>query len=239
MDANAPRRGGSGRLRGSAPVVGAAVVVLVAIVAIASSGSAPHGGIAERRPSEGFADALLSVFLVAMAVSALAVALMLSFFGRYTPDGQPRKRRSAAQSVASFIVAMALLAIVVRAVTGSTGGRSPLLRSPGGPNGGRTGGPGGGYHPEFAVWPVVGVTALVLLALCAWWLSARGRRSARAASPTTPEEALADVLAATLDDLRAEADPRRAVIAAYARMERSLAAVGLRRGRSEAPEEYL
>jgi hypothetical protein len=47
------------------------------------------------------------------------------------------------------------------------------------------------------------------------------------------------VLAATLDDLRAERDPRRAVIGAYARMERSLAAAGLPRGEAEAPEEYL
>ena len=37
----------------------------------------------------------------------------------------------------------------------------------------------------------------------------------------------ADVLDETLDDLRAETDPRRAVIAAYARMERALAAFGL------------
>jgi Domain of unknown function (DUF4129) len=47
------------------------------------------------------------------------------------------------------------------------------------------------------------------------------------------------VLAATLDDLRAEQDPRRAVIRAYARMERSLAAAGLPRAPAEAPEEYL
>ena len=50
---------------------------------------------------------------------------------------------------------------------------------------------------------------------------------------------LADVLDETLDDLRAEADPRRAVIAAYARMERALAAYGLPRRPSEAPDEYL
>ena len=43
----------------------------------------------------------------------------------------------------------------------------------------------------------------------------------------------------TLDDLRAEADPRRAVIAAYARMERALGAYGLPRNPSEAPDEYL
>ena len=47
------------------------------------------------------------------------------------------------------------------------------------------------------------------------------------------------MLAETLDDLRAERDPRRAVIAAYARMERALAASGLPRDPSEAPEEYL
>jgi len=65
------------------------------------------------------------------------------------------------------------------------------------------------------------------------------RRAAREAVPTTPREALADVLGETLDDLRAEQDPRRAVIAAYARMERALAAAGLPRTPSEAPEEYL
>ena len=43
----------------------------------------------------------------------------------------------------------------------------------------------------------------------------------------------------SLDDLRAEPDPRRAVIAAYARLERVLASHGLPRKRSEAPLEYL
>jgi hypothetical protein len=43
----------------------------------------------------------------------------------------------------------------------------------------------------------------------------------------------------TLDDLRRERDPRRAVIAAYARMERSLGGYGLPRRPAEAPLEYL
>ena len=50
---------------------------------------------------------------------------------------------------------------------------------------------------------------------------------------------LATIVDATLDDLRAEADPRRAVIAAYAQMEATLARHGLPRERSEAPFEYL
>ena len=87
---------------------------------------------------------------------------------------------------------------------------------------------------------MVGVTVLAGLAALAWWLVASAV-AARRGEPaqTTPREALADVLAVTLDDLRAEQDPRRAVIGAYARMERALAASGLPRGPSEAPEEYL
>src|SRR4029453_16323363 len=51
-------------------------------------------------------------------------------------------------------------------------------------------------------------------------------------------EALAAILDDTLDDLRAEPDPRKAVIACYSRMERSLASYGLPRHPFEAPEEY-
>jgi hypothetical protein len=51
--------------------------------------------------------------------------------------------------------------------------------------------------------------------------------------------ALADVLDDALADLRAEVDPRRAIIAAYARMERLLAAYGVPRRAAEAPFEYL
>ena len=43
----------------------------------------------------------------------------------------------------------------------------------------------------------------------------------------------------TLDDLRNEEDPRKAVIGAYANMERTLAARGVPRRESEAPAEYL
>src|SRR5262249_25623632 len=65
------------------------------------------------------------------------------------------------------------------------------------------------------------------------------RRPTSAGKARTAAEALAEVLDDTLDDLRNEGDPRRAVIAAYARMERTMAAYGLPRIPSEAPEEYL
>jgi hypothetical protein len=221
-------------------VTGAVVVALVAVVAVASRGGRPSGGIGEHRPSAGLLDAALSLFVVGVAVAAVLVAVLLSFFGRYQPDGEARKRRGPLRSVVSFVVAMALLAVIVRAVTSSRGPRlQPLLPGGGGQGAGGADGKGSRYEPEFAVWPVLGVGALVLLAALAWWLGARGRRSARGPVASTPHEALADVLAATLDDLRGERDPRRAVIGAYVQMERALAASGLPRAAAEAPEEYL
>jgi hypothetical protein len=237
MDANAPRGGGSGRRNAA---LGAAVVGLVVVVAIAARGSRPSEGIGEHRPSEGLVDAALSLFVVGLGVAAVCVAVLLSFFGRYQPEGEVRKRRGPLRSVVTFVVAMALLALVVRALTSSRGPRlQPLLPGAGDQGAAGPDGQGRRYEPEFVLWPVLAVGALVLLAAVAWWLGARGRRSAREALAATPHEALADVLAATLDDLRAERDPRRAVIAAYAQMERALAASGLPRTPAEAPEEYL
>ena len=51
--------------------------------------------------------------------------------------------------------------------------------------------------------------------------------------------AVAQAVDESLDDLRAEPDSRKAVIAAYARLERVLAAHGLPRDPAEAPLEYL
>ena len=52
-------------------------------------------------------------------------------------------------------------------------------------------------------------------------------------------QSLADALDVSLDDLRTDPDLRRAIIAAYARMEAALAAAGLPRRPAEAPLEYL
>ena len=74
------------------------------------------------------------------------------------------------------------------------------------------------------------------------YFTARRRYRRRTPELLTDAE-LSDELAAllddTLDDLRAEPDPRRAVIAAYARTERALGAYGFPRRSFEAPLEYL
>ena len=222
-----------------AAVVGGAVVVLVTVVAIASGGGLADGGIGARSPSEGLRDVAFSLFLVMMVIAAIVVPLMLSLFGRYDTNRQGPRRSSAGKSIVTFLVSLVLLGIIVRAITSSRDDRKNPLLDGRTPNGDGAAGAASGYEPEFAVWPVAGMVLLAVIALGAWWLALRGRRTALGSVEQTPREALADVLAATLDDLRAERDPRRAVIGAYARMERSLAAAGLPRGEAEAPEEYL
>lgn len=83
----------------------------------------------------------------------------------------------------------------------------------------------------------VSLVGLVLLVGGLVWL-VRRRRSGRVGEEST-EEALAAAAVESLDDLRAEGDVRRAIIACYARMERALAAVGASRRPAEAPLEYL
>lgn len=240
MDANAPRRAGGRRLPAGGVTVGVVVVGLVAVVAIASSGSAPSGGIGQRRPSEALLDTLISLFLVLMVVGAVVTVALYSFFGgRFTSEETPPKRRSWLHRLGSLLLAITLVVLAVRASSRFGADRDQAIPPDQIGAGDSTGLSRPRYEPEFAVWPVLGVTALSLVALGAWWLSARGRRASREPPGMSPEEALADVLAATLDDLRAEGDPRRAVIGAYARMERSLAAVGIPRTAAEAPDEYL
>jgi len=98
-------------------------------------------------------------------------------------------------------------------------------------------GPDPGYQFQFAWLPVV--AALVLAALAVAALVLANRR----ANPSSANAELAAELALTLDlsldDLRAETDPRRAVIAAYARLERVLAAHGEPRQDADTPDEHL
>jgi hypothetical protein len=95
------------------------------------------------------------------------------------------------------------------------------------------------YEPEFAPWAVLLVVAVAGGGLLAAYLAHRGRRQRLGDGDEPLALVLADVLDETVDDLRRERDPRRAVVAAYARLERVLGAYGLPRRPAEAPEEYL
>jgi Domain of unknown function (DUF4129) len=82
------------------------------------------------------------------------------------------------------------------------------------------------------------VVVLGLLVVAGAIVAASSRRRPRSRPEIAPE-VLAAALDESLDDLRADPDLRRAIIAAYARMEAALAAAGIPRNPAEAPLEYL
>jgi hypothetical protein len=94
------------------------------------------------------------------------------------------------------------------------------------------------YEPEFQ-WGPVAALAAAGVGTAAFFLLRRRRSRDRGAESESLTADLTAVLDDTIDDLLAEPDARRAVIAAYARMERSLAAHGVPRNDAEAPIEYL
>ena len=92
--------------------------------------------------------------------------------------------------------------------------------------------------PQFRWLPVV-IAGGVALLLAGYYGARQRARFAVEGDQGALVDELASLVEDTLDDLRAEPDPRRAVIAAYARMERALGAFGLPRRSSESPLEYL
>jgi hypothetical protein len=87
-------------------------------------------------------------------------------------------------------------------------------------------------------WDELAILLGLLLVAGAIIVARLSRKDPRKASEVAPE-ALAAALDESIDDLRADPDLRRAIVAAYARMEAALAAAGVPRHAAEAPLEYL
>ena len=93
-------------------------------------------------------------------------------------------------------------------------------------------------HPLQFRWDELVIVLGILVVVGAIVAARLARREPRRPRELDPE-VLAAALDESLDDLRADPDLRRAIIAAYARMETALAAAGIRRSPAEAPLEYL
>jgi hypothetical protein len=226
-------------------LIGVAVLLLLLIaVAIASTGSVPAGAGGARRPADRIVDVLITLYLLLMVVGlGMWIYIFLVRKDAVANALATRARRRPWVSTVILALGFSLLALFIRWASTDEGLRQRIAaRLHRGHSASPTAGDLGAsrrYEPEFSWGPVVLVVALVLVAVVALYLSHRARRRMLDPLSASLLPALADVLDETLDDLRAEQDPRRAVIAAYARMERALGAYGLPRHPSEAPDEYL
>jgi hypothetical protein len=219
------------------------VLVALIVVAIAARGSIPGGEGGARGPTQTLFDVLFTLYLMMLAGSAVMLVYLLALRRQIEAQGcSTGPRRGRVQSLVTLLLLAGIGWLLARRLSARDPGGQPQL-----PEIGRTGTVptsgqnGAAYEPGFAWGTAIVTVALIMLALGTWWYSGRARRRAR--GELDQDELLATDLAAameeSLDDLRAEPDPRRAVIAAYARLERVMAAHRLPRRPAEAPLEYL
>lgn len=233
-------------MRASAPRVllpALLVLGLVAVVAVAATGSTQGGSDETRRPSDIVLDTFFSLALLALLPAAALLVYGLMQRKAIAEEVASGKYRRSGMLV-SFIILAAAFAIAwylrPRRLNGvfareedETLQPELLEPRPERPD------PSGSYEPELAWIPLLVVLGLVAIAIGAYVVAARRRERAFDPGQSRLAEEIADVLDESLDDLRAEPDARRAVIAAYARLERTFAASGLARLRQETAEEHV
>jgi len=220
------------------------LMALLALVAVAAAGHAPSSGAS--RPSAPAPKLLqdyvgtLALLIIPVGVILIVWASLMSRAYKDVPLKRPQSFRigGAPRPLMQIAIMIALIALVVRFHPFNngkqeSGGAKPVPTPTKLPDDQKS-----KYEPQFRWLPMIVVGSLILgLGGAMAVLAARRQRELLAATPI--RETLADVLDETLDDLRNEEDPRKAVIGAYANMERTLAARGVPRRESEAPTEYL
>jgi hypothetical protein len=227
--------------------LGLLVVAMLALAVLVGSASRP--GDAGPASPPGSAETAAAIVRAGVILFVLFEAGVLALVVWALWPGHRRLRVKGGEyrwllALASFLQTGAALVVIwlylhYRTRFGATGGGllSALgLRTPGLllPNGTPPAAAGG---QNWLTAVIVGAV-LVLLAAMALRAGVRGRGRNRTPLSQLAEH-LQEAFAEGLQELEAEPDPRRAVIAAYARMERSLARVGMPREPSETGLEYL
>ncbi|HEU0116535.1 MAG TPA: DUF4129 domain-containing protein [Thermomicrobiales bacterium] len=248
MERNPPRLAAERRWRLVAVAGGAAI--LIGLVAVASRPVAPPQGDAAANP--GPAVALMHVVeILGIALELLAVLILAVVFGlnrrRKAKDEPPEYHEPvpAPWWLKAIVVAVPLLAIgaIVYAIFNLRPVAPPPQPIELGPPPPAGSSPGDGVASALTLgwWEYLIAAALAVVAF-AFFLRALRRPPPAFSPPAEPAlrvRILAEAVGASLNDARRERDPRRAVIAAYATMERVLAERGLPRGEAEAPLEYM
>lgn len=234
----------------SASLLATALIVIVALgIRAAALGPGEPAGPSLRVPAS------LSEYLL-LLIAPAALAGIVGFAVVMAPAFRRRKREDeelvSPQPPAPWWGQALILAVAVAAIaipvalavwasgqnTDETSGSDAVPSAPAAPS---IPGSSGASQPEPPTWgwtPVAVVAAGASALLIG--LAATRRCVADAGTPErSAAAALRRTMLDSIEDLRAEPDPRRAVIAAYARMEQDLSSHGLPRRRWEAPLEYL
>jgi hypothetical protein len=224
---------------------GIALTVLLAVVALASHAHRPGGGGgggSAETPKLIF-EYGASVMFILFPFGVLGVLWMASLGRRQKLLQSGGSIGSQFRTIFSFAAVAIPVAYLIRhyVTLHVHPKRSPAGGDVGSGTGNGTLGQGHAATAQFQWLPALIVGSLLFVAVASIvaaivWKRMRGDDWEREAALSA---ALGEVLADTLDDLRAEQDPRRAVIRAFARMERTFAAHGVAREPAETPRQYV
>jgi len=233
-----PATGRSTRLA----LVAFGLLLLLGVVAFASRSGLGHQS--QAKPSPAYVSYAFSAFLI---VFVLAIPVAMYGFVIQAREGEVARKSYRQRTLESigmmfFFGALAFIVIYLKRHHHSIFNIHPQgLNNAKNALKGRTG-HRANVEPQFE-WTVLWVALAVLAVGAGWFYYTWRTRKKRTAVPLDHERTVAEDFAASIgdaiDDLEAEPDARRAVIAAYARMEAVLARNGLRRRPSETPVEYL
>jgi hypothetical protein len=213
-----------------------ALLVLFAVVVLASSADLGGGSLDARETTGALATLLFALGAVWVAGILVASPLATGLTARAEVT---RPRRWTHAFLVVLVIFVVLFMISGAGRLGSGGANRVNPAAPTNEQIPRGRGAGDYLQTPPIDWVVVlGVFGVAFLAF-AWGARMIVRSDKGVRREVEAREALAAILDDTLEDLRAEPDPRKAVIAAYSRMERSLASFGLPRRPFEAPVEYL
>lgn len=230
---------------------GAALTALLAFVAIASRAHRPGGGTGG---GDAHAPTLIGDYLATIALIIMPVGAVIVVWGLANRRRQQRlsgktdwRRTLIAVAFISALLSVAVFTAEKRQERRQERGNAGAIAIAGplGPTGlSQRLKPRAETPPHRAQWswlPVLVLGSLLLGIVVTTGIAvAHGRRNREALDEEAQlARALDDVLSDSLDDLRAERDPRKAVIRAYARMEETFGAYGVPRERHETPLEYV
>jgi uncharacterized membrane protein (DUF485 family) len=221
-----------------------ALLVLLALVSLASRTGFGHASNTTTTP--GYVNWATSIFLVAFLLMAPISIYAYVHQARERLERQQHKSFQMRVVRSLFFIPLLGIAYFARLylkdrIHLSSGFHQLFFGNHLATGKGKNGKGAAAYTPTFQ-WPVLWATIVLLLACVAvwvWWRRKHPPVARLGAATRTLEDDVAGSLSDAIDDLESEPDARRAVIAAYARMERAFGRHGLSRQVSETASEYL
>jgi hypothetical protein len=221
----------AGQLRRAAIAV-ATVVVLLVVVGASARHALDGGAAAPALP----VWPLLVVIGAGLVLGGALTIATLTPLALDRRESARRVRPGPLTIALTILVPLTILAAVLHPVRLDRGGRPNPVKAathkPRQPKPAKPGGDRGSAAAALAAGIAAGIVAVAAIGV----VSARRRRQRPGLDARA---AVAAGAGAAIGEIAIPADPRAAVLAAYARMEAALAAAGLARRASEAPREYL